>query len=305
MNATTDTVAFTHVVNGSGPAQGMSITGKRRARGEFVVAKEVPLVIAVHGGTYTSNYFDIPGHSLLERAGALGIPIVALDRPGYGGSTHVEPSDSIILKNAEALDQVIAELWSAWGEGTSGVFLIGHSIGGAVVTAIAANNPSWPLLGIALSGCLLEVPSASRDAFNATPPEALMLDLPTPMKDSVMFGPDWTYDETMPQASYPSNAEVPRAELIDINNTWIERVRSVNGRVAVPVQSRQAQFDHLWITDAQQVSDFGASFSSSPWVDAQLVPSAGHCIDFHRPGAGFQLGQLGFALECCVQGTKE
>jgi hypothetical protein len=68
----------------------------------------------------------------------------------------------------------------------------------------------------------------------------------------------------------------------------------------VPVHSRQAEFDHLWITDEQQVKDFGAAFTSSRLVDARLVGSAGHCIDFHRAGAGLQLGQLGFALECSI-----
>lgn len=300
MAAATKAIEFTHVVDQPGPAHGMSITGKRRPAQEAPVATDVPLIIAIHGGTYTSDYFDIPGYSLLDRAAALGVPIVAIDRPGYRGSTPVEKSDSIILANADALDQVIGELWAAWGEGTSGVFLIGHSIGGAVVTAIAAKKPSWPLLGIAISGCLLEVPAQARDGFNALP-DILMIDLPTPMKDSVMFGPPWTYDPSMPAASYPSNTEIPRAELIDINNGWIDKVRSVAGQVSVPVQSRQGEFDALWITDAQQVSDFGAAFTSSPRVDARLVAGTGHCIDFHRAAAGFQLGQLGFALECCVQ----
>jgi glycine/D-amino acid oxidase-like deaminating enzyme len=29
--------------------------------------------------------------------------------------------------------------------------------------------------------------------------------------------------------------------------------------------------------------------------------NSGHCIDFHRGGGGFQFGQLGSALECCIQ----
>lgn len=291
---------FTHVVHRPGPAQGMTITGKRRPLEGPAGAQDVPLIIAIHGGTYTSEYFDIPGYSLLDRSAAQGIPIAAIDRPGYRGSTAVAAGESLILQNAEVLDQVIAELWQAWGEGTSGVFLIGHSIGGAIVTAIAANQPSWPLLGIALSGCLLAVPAEARNGFNALP-DIEMIDLPTPMKDGVMFGPEWTYADSMPAASYPSNAPIPRAELIDINNGWIGRVRSVSAKVSVPVQCRQAEFDHLWITDAQQVSEFGAAFSSAPRVDARLVAGAGHCIDFHRAAAGFQLGQLGFALECCIR----
>lgn len=302
VNTASDT-QFIHVVKGSGAAQGMTITGKKRLLAGPPAAKDVPLIIALPGGTYTSTYFDIPGYSLLDRAMTLGIPIIALDRPGYAGSTPLAAEGSIILKNADVLDQVIGELWEAWGTNTSGVFLIGHSIGGAIVTAIAAHHPSWPLLGMAVSGCLLQVPSDSRDQWS-TLPTIPMIDLPVAMKDQVMFGPDWTYDAGMPQNSHPANAPVPRAELIDITTSWIARVRSEAAKITVPVHSRQAEFDHLWVTDAQQVRDFGAAFAASPRVDAQLVPSAGHCIDFHRAGAGFQLSQLGFALECCITKTS-
>ena len=299
MSTAANETAFTHVVKGAGAAQGMSITGKTRMLAGSPVATDVPLIIALPGGTYTSTYFDIPGYSLLDRAAALGIPIVAFDRPGYGGSTPLAPEDSTIMKNAEVLDQVIGEIWEVWGAGTSGVVLIGHSIGSAIVTQIAANHPAWPLRGMAVSGCPLQVPTDSRDQWSALP-AIPMIDLPVAMKDQVMFGLDWTYDTGMPQKSHPANAPVPRAELIDITTAWIARVRSEAAKVIVPVHSRQGEFDHLWITDAKQVSDFGATFTAAPHVDAQLVPSSGHCIDFHRPGAGFQLSQLGFALQCCI-----
>jgi pimeloyl-ACP methyl ester carboxylesterase len=308
MAMTTDAARFTHRVESSGPAQGMTLTGKSRPVPAEAVGRSVPLVIAVHGGTYTADYFDVPGYSLLDRAEAAGIPVVAIDRPGYAGSTPValEGDQSIILRNAEVLDHAIAELWTAYGAGTAGIVLIGHSIGGAVVTAIAARHAvaDWPLLGIAVSGCLLEVPAERRDAF-AGLPEIPSIDLPVDLKDAVMFGPGWSYDDVMPQSSHVANASCPRAELIDINNGWIGRVRSVAAQVTVPVQSRQGRYDHLWITDEKQVSGFGSAFGASPRVDAQLVPTAGHCIDFHRAGAGFQLGQLGFALDCCVQPPAE
>ncbi|MEV4513267.1 alpha/beta hydrolase [Dactylosporangium sp. NPDC049525] len=285
---------FTHT-----SANGLTITGRRNTPYTPAAAAQVPLVIAVHGGTYTSEYFDIPGYSLLERAASLGVPVIAVDRPGYLGSTHVEPGESIILANAEALDRVIGELWQQHGDGHAGVFLIGHSIGGAVVTAVAARETAWPLLGIAVSGCLLQVPDGPRLAFDALP-DILMIDLPGPMKDSVMFGPAWTHDTAMPELSHSSGTSVPRAELIDINNGWIGRVRSVNAQVKVPVHARQGEFDALWITDAGQAADYAASFTAAPVVDGRLVRNAGHCVDFHHAGAALQLSQLAFALECSV-----
>lgn len=289
---------FVHTVTSAGPAQNMTFSG--RSRIPQSPEADVPLVVALPGGTYTSAYFDVAGHSLLERAAGAGIPILAIDRPGYRDSTPVDPGESIILTNAEVLDHGISELWDAYGAGTSGVVLIGHSIGGAVVTALAARRPSWPLLGMAVSGCLLQVPTESRAAWDALP-DVEMVELPSPMKDFVMFGPEWTYAEDMPAASHAADAPVPKAELLDITGGWIDRVRSIAAQVSVPVHARQAEFDKLWITDTQQVADFGAAFVGAPSVDARLVPSAGHCIDFHRASAAFQLDQLAFALACCIK----
>jgi pimeloyl-ACP methyl ester carboxylesterase len=296
---TSGTIEFTHAVTSDGPAHGMTFSGRRPAE-SGPVAADTPLVIALHGGTYTSVYFDVPGYSLLERASSLGIPILAIDRPSYGSSSRVDDSDSIILENAAVLDHLIGELWDAFGAGAAGIVLIGHSIGGAVTTALAARHPSWPLLGIAVSGCLLQVPPESGGAWAALP-ELYLVELPGEVKDFVMFGPDWTYGEAMPAASHVADSPVPKTELLDITSTWIDRVRATAAQVTVPVHSRQGEFDRLWITDAQQVADFGAIFSAAPLVDASLVRHAGHCIDFHRSSRAFQLEQLAFALACCIR----
>jgi pimeloyl-ACP methyl ester carboxylesterase len=294
---TSETVEFTHTIVGEGSANGMTFSGRARIPG--TIDADTPLIIALHGGTYTSMYFDVPGFSLIDQAGAQSIPILAVDRPSYGSSTQVPDSESIIFTNAEVLDSLISELWEIYGVGTAGVVVIGHSIGGAVTTALAARHPSWPLLGIAISGCLLEVPKESGGAWAALP-DTYLVELPTPIKDFLMFGPEWTLGETMPQASHGANTQVPKAELIDITSTWIDRVRATAAQVTVPVHSRQGEFDNLWVTDDQQVSDFGAAFTAAPVVDAKLFPNAGHCIDFHRGARAFQLEQLAFAIECCI-----
>lgn len=297
--ATSKKLEFTYTVEGDGAAKGMTFSGRRPAQ-SGPVAADTPLVIALHGGTYTSAYFDVPGYSFLERAESLGIPILAIDRPSYGRSTRVEDTDSIILKNAEVLDHLIGELWEAHGAGTAGIVLVGHSVGGAVAMALTARHPSWPLLGIAISGCLLQVPPESGDAWAALPAEYLV-DMPGEVKDFVMFGPEWTHSDAMPKASHVADSPVPKAELIDITSTWISRVRATAAQVTVPVHSRQGEFDHLWITDAQQVAEFGAAFTGAPLVDAQLFRNSGHCIDFHRGARAFQLEQLAFALKCCIR----
>src|ERR1700761_3163207 len=103
-----DTTDLTHTISTDGPARGLTFSLRRRP--DAPVAEGVPLVVALPGGTYTSAYFDIPGQSLLDVAETVGVPVIAVDRPGYRGSSPVAASDSdaadgsIILRNAEVLD---------------------------------------------------------------------------------------------------------------------------------------------------------------------------------------------------------
>jgi pimeloyl-ACP methyl ester carboxylesterase len=285
---------FNHTVGGNGAAAGFTFTGKTNLGDDLSPKEGDPLIIALHGGTYSSEYFDIPGHSLLDNASKQGIAVIAIDRPNYLGSSPLTSENSIIADNATVLGDAIDSIYAEYGAGTAGVVLVAHSIGGAVATIIAATPQPWPLLGLATSGCLVRVPSESADAWSALP-DIPMIDLPVPLKDQLMFGPPDTYDSAMPAASYPSNTLVPKAELLDITGAWIERRAETCAKVTVPVHHRSAEFDHLWVVDQSEVDAYSAGFTSAPSVDAQLQLAAGHCIDFHLPSDEFQNSQLEFA----------
>jgi pimeloyl-ACP methyl ester carboxylesterase len=261
-----------------------------------------PLVIAIHGGTYTSAYFDIPGHSLLDLAESIGIPVLAIDRPGYGASAPLAGEGSSIQGQAKFLTTALKEAWTQYGASTRGIVLIGHSIGGAIAISIAAQaGADLPIIGLAISGVGLRVP-AHFPAMWASFPDG-PVEFPVPLKDEVMFGPAGSFVDSMPAASHVSDAAAPRQEIIDIVTTWIEGVRGIVGRVRVPVHYRQAEFDKLWIVDESEVKQFGEAFTSSPSVDAALVKDTGHCMDFHRIGTALQVQQLGFSLQCAVEAT--
>ena len=263
-------------------------------------ADRVPLIVAIHGGTYTSAYFDVPGHSLLDRAEANGIPIVAIDRPGYGGTPALPPEQSDIDTQAAHLLEPLARLWPAYGAGCAGMVLIGHSIGGAIAASIASKNVDLPLLGLAVSGVGLRTPSDLQAGFAALPDQPF-LNLPLEQKDAVMFGPPGSFAAAMPTAQHAADAAMPRAEVIDINFGWEQRVREVLGRVRVPVHYRQGEIDRLWIIDEDEVRGFAAACTQAPYVDARMVPGTGHCIDFHHAGAALQLQQLAFAMQCAAE----
>ena len=291
---------FVHRVSSPGAAQGMTFTGLARFPDSSERTGDVPLVIAVHGGGYTSAYFDVPGYSLLDRAAGLRIPIIAVDRPSYGGSSPVRSGESVLLANAAALDHLVAGIWASGGHGAAGVFVIGHSIGAAITMAIAARRPSWPLLGIAVSGCLLREPRNMYDLWAAIPGDTL--ESPPDQKAVRMFGPEWTRRGDMPEASYPANAPVLRSELLDVSSTWHGIFREeVAPNIAVPTHLRVGEFETFWIVNDEEVAECAALLSSSPLVDAQVFPSCGHVIDYHRASAAFQVQQLSFALNCCAQ----
>ena len=258
-----------------------------------------PLVIAVHGGTYTSAYFDLPGRSLLASAKANHLPIIAIDRPGYAGSPMLEPEHMDITGQAAFLTGALGEIWQQYGADCSGIVLIGHSIGAAIAATIASAPGSLPLLGLAISGVGLTTHPGDYERWKALPDIPLVA-MPPEIKDQVMFGPQGSYEADMPLAGHAANAPAPKAELLAITGAWSQTAPDVLGRVAVPVHYRQGEFDRLWIANDDEVSLFAAALSDSPMVDARLVSGTGHCIDHHRFGPALHLQQLGFALGCCL-----
>ncbi|MBP2334108.1 pimeloyl-ACP methyl ester carboxylesterase [Saccharothrix coeruleofusca] len=286
---------FTHEVTSTGAGRGMVFTGLRRTSGD---THDVPLIVALHGGGYTSAYFDVPGYSLLDRAAGAGVPVIAVDRPGYGGSTPVPLGDSPYLANAATVDHLIGELWQTHGAGTAGIVLVGHSIGAQVALAIAGGRPRWPLLGLSVSGCLLRHGDGFAETWAAAP--GTYLDVSVEEKAELMFGPEWTRRDDMPRASFFANVPVLTAELTG-GAGWEKSFRDLAPEITVPVQLRHGRFDPLWGDADDQIPEFVAGLESSPWIDAAAVPAAGHAIDYHRVGAAFHAQQLAFALTCAAQ----
>jgi pimeloyl-ACP methyl ester carboxylesterase len=268
----------------------------RLAQPEVTGDRRPPVVVAIHGGTYFSKYFDVPNHSLLEVAMEENVATIAVDRPGYGQSAALPDAPDLLHQNALYLNEIIPQVVSELIPGEGPVFLIGHSMGGAIAITIASFQPEW-LRGIAISGIGTIVPPELPNVFAELPFEPLVT-LPTDMKDSVMFGPKESMTDEMPAASHVANTTVPLSELLDVISGWVDRFAGLAETVEVPVHYRQAEFDHLWTTDSAVVNDFADSFKRAPKVDAQIWPGVGHCIDFHKASRAFQSNQLAFARSC-------
>ena len=84
------------------------LSGRYRRPGD-ALAINTPLVVAIHGGTYTSAYFDVPGCSLFDTAAANGIPVIAPDRPGYGDSLSLPAAEATIKGQAHFLTRALKD----------------------------------------------------------------------------------------------------------------------------------------------------------------------------------------------------
>ena len=227
------------------------------------------------------------------------MPIVAIDRPGYGDSPMLATQQMDITGQAAFLTGALATIWQDYGTDCSGMVLVGHSIGAAIAATIASAPGNLPLQGLAISGLGLTTTPGDFERWQALPDIPLVA-MPPEIKDQVMFGPEAGYDADMPEAGHITDAPAPKAELLAITGAWSQTAGDVLGRIAVPVHYRQGEFDRLWIVSENEVMRFGAALVASPMVDAQRVPGTGHCIDHHRFGPALHLQQLGFALACSV-----
>jgi pimeloyl-ACP methyl ester carboxylesterase len=279
-------------------------TSAQRISGRFVRSDgDGPLLVCLHGGSYTSAYFDLPGYSLLELGQANGFSVLALDRPCYGDSDAISGEKVSFDLNAEILDGAIDAAWQMLELPSPGVALIGHSIGGAIALMIAARRPNWPLLGVSATGIGNILPPGVADAWRSMPP-GQPVDFTMEQRRQFMYGPDWTFDPGVVEVAEVSAAPIPLEELLEVVGAWIDAFPQIAAAVRVPVQYALAEFDGLWIATDDTVREFSNKFSNIPWMDSLLFRAAGHNIDHHHAGRALHFAQVAFALRCAAEQAR-
>jgi pimeloyl-ACP methyl ester carboxylesterase len=257
----------------------------------------LPLLVALHGGTYTSEYFSVaggPAGSFLDIAGRNGFAVLTVDRPGYGASTLLPEEENTFARQAEILDGVIADALDVWP--SAGVVLVAHSIGGMISLEIAARHPQWPLLGVTTSGNGARIPAGGAAEALGSLPLSGVVDLPVAERDGVMFGPAGSFTEAARDAAHGSYAPTPFVELVRAPVWAAERLSDVAAAVQVPVLTVLAAYDALWDSSPEARADYESRFTVP--VSAPVLPGTGHSIDHHLMGAALDLMQLAFAQEC-------
>ncbi len=257
------------------------------------------LLVALHGGTYTSKYFDTPSSSLLEFCSSLGYSILALDRPGYGTATSI-PFDQLSLDSqVPILQHALEEIWDSYGQQSAGMFLIWHSIVLMISFLLATEKPHERLIWMNMTGAGALFNEQTKGAF-----ASLVSDAPTVMMDiaikvRAMYGPAWSYPEE--QAHYDPERDVPTAaiELAEAQ-TWGARLPQVAAKVRVPVQFLVPEYDHIWRGEPEALSHVAEMFTSAPFVDVGIQRLTGHSAELHTLARAFYMKILAFVEECIL-----
>ncbi|TEA13727.1 hypothetical protein C8034_v004655 [Colletotrichum sidae] len=195
----------------------------------------LPLIVALHGGCYTSAYFDVASYSARHLSDALSVVFVAISRPGYDGTSPVDDMPSeISFQEAWGTflhDTLLPALWKEFGlpNDCSSIPIHCHSLGtpgACVAAALHADEASsaYPLAGITISGFGNGVSNfrVSMDPF-LPPGEPASIPFPNDMKDALMLVPG-THEPSMLKHTARLNRPVPYREMADLSSnglaTW-------------------------------------------------------------------------------------
>lgn len=286
-----------------------------------VADRNRPLLIAIHGGSYSSAYFDAdPRHSASLCSNGLGVPVVSIDRPLYQGSSSFYPSEKGKTYH-EALASwlhrhILPTLWKEFGKGCGSMALHCHSLAtpSAVILAgwvadqqQAEGGPGeelqeYPLAGLTISGFGSQDTAQVVEQGGTPPPDQLpeYIDFPVDAKDGRMI-PRGTADPAIYEQSHKLNNRMPCVELRDYKAIWADgKWRDLCGRVKVPVMIGLAELDALWVGTEEHVKEFAGGFAASGRVDASVVKGAPHCIELSYWAQGWYARSFGWALECAA-----
>ncbi|KAL8795698.1 MAG: hypothetical protein Q9195_001936 [Heterodermia aff. obscurata] len=274
----------------------------------------VPLIVAIHGGTYSASYFFADDqHSALPVASALQVPFIAINRPGYKDSTPIPavPEDSSYLQEVGKYlhHEILPALWKRYASdvGASCFVLLTHSLGSPpaiVAAALNAGSNLYPLAGLIMSGFGSELNKgpgfyAQLEMLKSNPPT---ITFPIEFKDPVMFGmpEEGMADLSIYKQTAALQSEVPTGEISDALTQWLDYWTKYAAEVSVPVMYGLADGDKLWRASEQYVRDFVTAFEKSPRVESGIILGSAHCTELCKVSRGWYARAFGFAMECAV-----
>lgn len=251
------------------------------------------LIVAFHGGTYDSSYYDVGPDSLLALGVRLDYTVAAIDRPGYGAATDVDDEHKSFAGQTKLLAATVDQLSSTY---PGPVVLVGHSIGGMLALRTAAAMTSAPA-GVEVSGLGDLWQPGLREMWSSLIGDAPAVSLPPEGHAQVMLGADDTFDPAAPAVDADLLRPLPMPELIDVV-AWSEHLPTVGAAIISPLRLTLADQDRIWQSDDAARAALARHFTAAPSVRVDLFTGAGHSIELHRRARAYALRQLAFVEDC-------
>jgi pimeloyl-ACP methyl ester carboxylesterase len=256
------------------------------------------LVLALHGGGMTADYFHGRAHpdlSLLDLGARLGFAVLALDRPGYGASQAALPDGQTLTEQTDSIYAAL-DAYAKEHDLGAGIFVVGHSYGLKVALHLAADPRGERLLGLDGSGVIAQY-EPSLDPGNPPP----VADDRSPR--TLFWGHEGLYPPgTFTRGNRPS-AAVPLAEQQQ-SPSWPQILPGIAPRVRVPYRFTVAEHEVWWLHDDAALAEYRALFTATPRMIVRRQPSAGHNISLGWSARPYHLGALAFAEECIQRAIR-
>ncbi|KAI1810717.1 hypothetical protein GGS20DRAFT_157223 [Poronia punctata] len=274
-----------------------------------------PLIIALHGGSYTSAYFDMDStKAATNLSNVLRVPFIAIDRSELkdvssdNKSEMYQESDGLRLH-----DEILPLLWKKYGLATGCTSIVLHSHSMGVPSAIVAaglrntnnnnntNENTYPLSGLIISGWGTQfVETNPLSAILSSSPSDPQVVFEAKGKLDIML-PPWAADSEIREVAVKINLPTPAREMQDALGEWLVRWGSEwADKVRVPVMVGIAGRDGLWKGTEEHVVDLVGAFGNSSRVDGSLIPGAPHNLEVGYWAPGWFARCFGFAVECAL-----
>ncbi|KIX92999.1 uncharacterized protein Z520_11272 [Fonsecaea multimorphosa CBS 102226] len=300
---------------------GSAITGKDFSPSESrVPVRARPLLVLIPGGTYTVDFFDADEkHTVRTWATALGVPVVGLNRPGYGDvpvpTAMDKDGSTFIQQSGRWLHNVgLPTIWEKFAQKYefSSIVLYGHSIGGAVAIVAASlyeeGASPYKLSGLSMAGigcdtvyhdflAIFDDMHRTAEVGPATP-----IRFPKQQQEQSMLGPvPDLYDPAILEQTERLANPIYLQELYDVEFLWPVYWARYAQSVSVPVLYNMGEHDQLWQVNDDSMRRFGAGFVKAPAVTTTISKHCLHCVEFSHQSPGYYIRLLGFAVECAIQ----
>ena len=256
------------------------------------------LVLALHGGGMMADYFHGRAHpdlSLLSLGSGLGYSVLALDRPGYGGSAEALPTGQSLLDQTATVYAALDHFGRHHDTG-AGVFVLGHSFGSKLALHLAADARGDQLLGIDASGAVY------RYAVDVDPNDSTPTPGPGGNARDLFWGSEDLYPPGTFERGVRPSAPVPDRESSE-SREWSRILPGVAAGVRVPLQFSVAEHEAWWQTGDDALAEWRALFTSVPHLVIRRQPRAGHNISLGWAARPYHLSALAFAAQCSLART--